>query len=99
MTYKILVAEDNYINQKLMEKLISSKGWLCTIVGDGSEVIKELKNNSFDIVLMDISMPDMDGYETCRKIREFTDIPIIFVTANKTLDIHLTAFDAGAKML
>jgi len=83
MVYKILVAEDNYINQKLMEKIFQTKGWECKLVGDGSEVIKELQNNSYHMILMDISMPDMDGYTATQLIRKFNkEIPVIGVTAN-----------------
>ena len=83
MIYKILVAEDNFINQKLMEKILQSKGWGCKIVDNGKEVIKELKENKYDIVLMDISMPDLDGYSATQQIRVFNDqIPIIGISAN-----------------
>lgn len=83
MSYKILVAEDNYINQKLMEKLIFSRGWGCVIVADGSEVIREIEKNKYDLVLMDISMPDIDGYQATQIIRTFDQkIPIIAITAN-----------------
>ena len=96
MIYNVLIAEDNFINQKLMEKLISSKGWLCTIVGDGSEVLKELKNNSFHIVLMDISMPDMDGYKATQLIRKFNkNIPIIGVTANALEGFREKCIESG----
>ena len=46
-------------------------------------------------MLLDVNMPEMDGYETCKKLREFTDIPIIFVTASESLDEHMKAFDVG----
>jgi len=96
MVYRILVAEDNYINQKLMEKLIQSKGWECKLVGDGSEVIQELKNSKYDMVLMDISMPDMDGYKATLLIREFDkDIPVIGVTANVIGGFREKCMDSG----
>jgi two-component system, sensor histidine kinase len=96
MSYRILVAEDNYINQKLMEKLIQSKGWECKLVGDGSEVVKELKSSSYDMVLMDISMPDMDGYTATHLIREFdTKIPVIGITANALTGFREKCIDSG----
>jgi CheY-like chemotaxis protein len=93
---RILVAEDNYINQKLMEKLIQSKGWECKLVGDGSEVVKELKSSSYDMVLMDISMPDMDGYTATQLIREFDkNIPVIGITANAIVGFREKCIDSG----
>ena len=83
MSYKVLIAEDNYINQRLMEKLIQSKGWECVLVVDGSEVLRELDKGDFDIILMDISMPDMDGYTATKILRKFNQtIPVIAITAN-----------------
>jgi len=83
MSYKILIAEDNYINQRLMEKLILSKGWECVLVADGSEVLKEIEKGNFDMVLMDVSMPDMDGYTATKILRKFNNtLPIIAITAN-----------------
>ena len=61
----------------------------------GEQAVRICKNNLPDLVLLDVIMPEMDGYETCRKLREFTDIPIIFVTENKSIDGHLQAFDVG----
>lgn len=96
MNLRILVAEDNFINQKLMGKLIHSKGWECVLVGDGSEVVNEIKNSRFDMVLMDISMPDMDGYQATRLIREFdAEIPIIAITANAIMGFREKCIESG----
>ena len=96
MGYRVIVAEDNFINQKLMEKIFQSKGWDCTLVGDGGEVVNEVRNGNFDVVLMDISMPDMDGYEATQLIREFNkDIPIIAITANAILGFREKCLESG----
>jgi len=66
-----------------MEKLILSKGWECVLVADGSEVLKEIEKGNFDMVLMDVSMPDMDGYTATKILRKFNNtLPIIAITAN-----------------
>ena len=57
------------------------------------------KDQLLDLVLLDVMMPEMDGYETCRKLKEFTDIPIIFATVSVSLEDHLKAFDASAEDL
>ncbi|HCN37294.1 MAG: response regulator [Ignavibacteria bacterium] len=83
---KILVAEDNYINQKLINKLLINKGYDVTIVDDGQKVLDELEKDKYHLILMDIQMPVMDGYQSTKIIRakEITNgtyIPIIAVTA------------------
>ena len=84
---KILVAEDNSVNQLLTEKLLQE--WKCTadIVDNGKAVIEKLKENLYDVVLLDIEMPEMDGYTTAKYIRgkmddSISNIPIIAVTAH-----------------
>ncbi|MEO7444819.1 MAG: ATP-binding protein [Ferruginibacter sp.] len=81
---KILVAEDNEINQELISHLL--KNWSAEpfVVKDGGRVIEALKKESFDLVLMDIQMPEMDGYSTISIIREElkSAIPVIAMTAH-----------------
>lgn len=84
----ILLAEDNKINQKVTEKLIKKMGHQIDSVQSGNEVIRELGNNTYDVVLMDVQMPEMDGIEATRQIRngyageKVQDIPIIALTAH-----------------
>ncbi len=84
----ILLAEDNINNQKLMCVLLSKIGARCTIAEDGFEAIKLYKDNIFDLVLMDINMPHLDGLEATQRILEAQEhdnlykVPIIALTAN-----------------
>ncbi|HLT24095.1 MAG TPA: response regulator [Ignavibacteria bacterium] len=82
----ILVAEDNLINQKLINKLLTNRGYQTLVVEDGLKAVEALHNKSFDLVLMDIQMPIMDGYQATSYIRNVErltgdHIPIIAVTA------------------
>ncbi len=80
--YKILVVEDNKINQIVSKKIIQKYLGSCVIANDGFEAISILKLQKFDVILMDINMPGIDGFQTSIKIRE-TDAktPIIALTA------------------
>ncbi|MGM0461497.1 MAG: response regulator [Fibrobacterota bacterium] len=82
-TKKILLAEDNGINQKITQKILQKIGFDCTIADNGKEAVEHFQNERFDLVLMDIQMPVMDGYEATEKIRlHNASIPVIAMTAN-----------------
>ena len=83
----ILLAEDNAVNQTLAVRLLEKRGYAVSVVGDGQAALAALEKESFDLVLMDIQMPGMDGFEATAKIREKEKlsgehIPIIAMTAH-----------------
>lgn len=87
----ILVAEDSRVNQLVITQFLNKKKWKTDIAENGKEVLQKLESNTYDLILMDIQMPEMDGYEATKFIREqekITDkrIPIIALTANATED-------------
>jgi signal transduction histidine kinase/CheY-like chemotaxis protein len=96
---KLLVAEDNVINQKLVKKIFEKFNYTIDIVSNGLEVIEGIKLKKYDIIFMDVQMPEMDGLETTRYLIEniSNDIRpvIIAMTANATLEDKRVCFDAG----
>ena len=79
---KILIAEDNDINLLLAEKIISDSGAIVTSCTNGRDAVSLAKAGSFDVILLDIQMPLMDGIEAGRLIREFTTVPLVATSAH-----------------
>jgi len=82
---KILVVDDDFINQNVLSHILKEKGCIIEIANNGQEAIDKIKENLYDIVLMDIQMPIMDGItavKEIRKIAQFAELIIIAVTAN-----------------
>ncbi|MCW8838708.1 MAG: CHASE domain-containing protein [Thiovulaceae bacterium] len=91
----ILVAEDNKTNQMLIEILLKDMYLTCEIVEDGEKAVRAFKEKKYDLILMDVTMPNMDGIEATRIIREESDIPIIALTANSMKNDIQYYFDNG----
>nr|WP_315197363.1 response regulator [uncultured Flavobacterium sp.] len=95
-TFKVLVVEDNHINQLITKKTIEKNNYSCKVVDDGFMALEILAQEEFDIILMDINMPLMNGFETTRRIRqEGIDTPIIALTAFDKNEITDEAIMAG----
>ena len=94
---RMLIAEDNPVNILLMKKLLAKWNILPTIAENGERVIEILKYGNFDIILMDLQMPVMNGFDATKEIRNLPDpkksgIPIIALTASALFDIKEQVF-------
>ena len=83
---RVLVAEDNIVNQEIISMMLEDDGHYVDVVANGGEAVQAVQDAQYDVVLMDIHMPEMDGVAAAKKIRELGgdvgDIPIIALTAN-----------------
>jgi TMAO reductase system sensor TorS len=84
---RILLAEDNVVNQRVALRILEKEGHLVSVAGNGQQALAEFQQNEFDLILMDVQMPEMDGFEATAAIRESerttsTHIPIIAMTAH-----------------
>ena len=94
----VLAAEDNVLNQKLLKAIFNRAGTSCTVVDNGLEAVEKLKEELFDVIIMDVQMPVMDGYTAIREIRNTLglSIPIITMTAHAMVDEKEEGMRIGA---
>ena len=96
--YAVLVVEDNQdIAIQLVDHL-SDKGFVVDYAADGKTALQLLETQSFDIVILDLMLPDMDGLSICRRIKQTldTNIPVLMLTARDSLDEKVQGFEEGA---
>ncbi|MGA9638853.1 response regulator, partial [Flavobacterium sp.] len=94
--FTILVVDDNVINCTVTKKIIEKRNYKCSVVNSGQDAINFLENNSFDAILMDINMPEMNGYEAAKIIRKMgITCPIIALTAYNKEEVIEQAVSAG----
>lgn len=93
--YNILVAEDDLDIQELMVEFLKAKDYNVDAVSDGVECMHKFKENNYDLIILDIMMPNLDGYTTCKMIRNISDVPIIFLTALNEESNQMNGFDIG----
>ncbi len=100
-TLNILLAEDNPVNQKVALRVLKHLGYQADVVNNGREAVEAIKSKSYDLILMDIQMPEMTGLEATKYIRErenasqLNPIAIVAITANATHDDQDICSDAG----
>ncbi|TVQ92305.1 MAG: response regulator [Bacteroidetes bacterium] len=93
------VIDDDHSSLRLLEFILKQKGYNVTSSTSGEKALNHFEKEKPDLILLDILMPHMDGYEVCRKIKqkpEIRDIPVIFITASNDTEELIKGFDAGA---
>ena len=95
--FKILIADDESRMRKLLRDFLERDGYDVVEASDGKEAVAIFKKNKdISLIILDVMMPKMDGWEACRCIREESKVPIIMLTAKDTEDDELESFDSGA---
>ena len=90
---KILVVEDEYDIRELLQNYLENEGYQVVTASDGEQAIEVFRSSHVDLILLDILLPRLNGYEVCRAIREESDIPIIMLTALDSEEDQLKGFD------
>ncbi|MGQ0601684.1 MAG: response regulator [Anaerolineales bacterium] len=98
MTHRILYIEDNPDNMLLVQRALEARGYIFVWAGDGLSGLAEAENKLPDLILLDINLPDIDGYEVARRIRaneRLRTLPVIAITANALRGDAEKALNAG----
>ena len=92
---RILVVDDEEMIRRLISKYAIYEGHTVTEAGDGMEAVNLCRNQEFDIMIIDIMMPELDGFSACREIRKFSDMPIIMLSARGEEYDKINGFELG----
>ncbi len=99
MSNKILVVEDTLTDIMFLKKILEKEGFEVTYSENGKDALLALEKNTPDLVILDIVLPDIDGFEVCKRIRNndrFISLPVLFYSAIKTIDDKLLGLEMGA---
>ncbi len=93
--YNILVVDDEARIRSIIKKYAEFEGHTVTEAGDGMEAVRFCRNSQFDIIIMDIMMPELDGFSACREIRKISQTPIIMLSARGEEYDKINGFELG----
>ena len=93
---KILVVDDEKLLVKGMKFNLENEGYQVECAYDGAAAVELARNGQFDLIILDVMMPEVDGLEACMRIREFSNVPIIMLTAKSEDTDKLMGFECGA---
>lgn len=93
---KILLVDDEVRMLDLLELYLEPRGFLCDKVISGEVAIEKIKSNQYDVVLLDVMMPEVSGFQVCKQIRTFSNVPIIMLTAREAKEDVVKGLKLGA---
>lgn len=94
--YKILVVEDERQMAMFIEMELTHEGYIVDTAYNGREGLQKVENIEYDLILLDVMLPELDGIEVCRRIRQLSYVPIIMLTAKSDVPDKVLGLDAGA---
>jgi DNA-binding response OmpR family regulator len=101
MNKKILVVDDDEMVLMALDELLKPEGYEVQAVSSGREALKRIDEKTYDLLMLDIIMPEMDGFDLCRRIREkdeYKETPIVFLTAKSREQDKKDGLEAGANL-
>lgn len=96
LKYKILIAEDDVDISELLRLYLEGSNFEVSIAADGEEALNAIKNNKFNLLVLDIMMPKINGYELTKTVRQFSNVPIIILSAKSSDNDRILGLNIGA---
>ncbi len=93
----ILIVEDDFVICELIKRNLQMTGHVCSCISEGNKVIAAIEQEQFDLIILDVMLPGLSGFEVIQEIRQIKEIPVIFVTAKGALEDKLTGLQLGAE--
>ena len=93
---KILIADDHQLIRELLSKILTLSGYYVRTSEDGADALRQFNCEDPDLLITDLNMPEIDGYELCQRVRSVSDIPIMLITACTNRSAKRKALSAGA---
>ncbi len=93
---RILVVDDDPKIQAVLRRGLGLEGYRVELAGDGHEALATLQRADFDLIVLDLLLPGIDGLEVCRRLREVSDTPVLMLTARDTVPDKVSGFESGA---
>lgn len=93
--FTILVADDEKKIRETIRDYLSAKGLNVVTACDGAEALDKFKESSFDLIILDVMMPNLNGFDACRIVRRVSNLPVLFLTAKGQEQDYLTGFECG----
>lgn len=94
--FKILIIEDEKQMAMFIEMELNHEGYKTSIAYDGNDGLRKIENGKYDLIILDLMLPGLDGIEVCKEVRKFSKVPIIILTAKSDISYKVKGLDIGA---